>query len=53
VKGWSMTPSIYVGQDLAEVWLDRQPISSGVPAPGAGSRTARNGPAAPAARSAL
>jgi peptide/nickel transport system substrate-binding protein len=53
VKGWSMTPSIYVGQDLAEVWLDRQPISSGVPAPGAGSRTARNGSAAPAARSAL
>jgi peptide/nickel transport system substrate-binding protein len=23
VKGWTMTPSHYLGQDLAEVWLDR------------------------------
>lgn len=23
VKGWNMTPSQYIGQDLAEVWLDR------------------------------
>jgi peptide/nickel transport system substrate-binding protein len=23
VKGWNMTPSQYVGQDLADVWLDR------------------------------
>jgi peptide/nickel transport system substrate-binding protein len=23
VKGWNMTPSQYIGQDLADVWLDR------------------------------
>jgi peptide/nickel transport system substrate-binding protein len=23
VKGWNMTPSQYIGQDLAEIWLDR------------------------------
>ena len=23
VKGWEMTPSQYIGQDLADVWLDR------------------------------
>jgi peptide/nickel transport system substrate-binding protein len=23
VKGWHMTPSNYIGQDLVEVWLDR------------------------------
>ena len=23
VKGWNMTPSHYIGQDLTEVWLDR------------------------------
>jgi len=24
VKGWTLTPSLYVGQDLSGVWLDRQ-----------------------------
>jgi peptide/nickel transport system substrate-binding protein len=52
VKGWRITPSVYAGQDLAGVWLDRQPIGS-VPAAAAESRTAHNGPGAPAARSAL
>ena len=23
VKGWNMTPSHYIGQDLTDVWLDR------------------------------
>jgi peptide/nickel transport system substrate-binding protein len=23
IKGWKMTPSQYIGQDLADVWLDR------------------------------
>ncbi|MEK6594408.1 MAG: ABC transporter substrate-binding protein, partial [Pseudomonadota bacterium] len=23
LKGWNLTPSHYVGQDLADVWLDR------------------------------
>jgi peptide/nickel transport system substrate-binding protein len=23
VRGWNMTPSQYIGQDLADVWLDR------------------------------
>ena len=23
VKGWNMTPSQYIGQDLADVWVDR------------------------------
>jgi peptide/nickel transport system substrate-binding protein len=23
VKGWNMTPSQYIGQDLADIWLDR------------------------------
>lgn len=23
VKGWKVTPSSYVGQDLAEVWIDQ------------------------------
>ena len=23
LKGWNMTPSHYIGQDLADVWLDR------------------------------
>ena len=23
VRGWNMTPSHYIGQDLVEVWLER------------------------------
>ena len=23
LKGWNMTPSHYIGQDLTDVWLDR------------------------------
>jgi peptide/nickel transport system substrate-binding protein len=25
LKGWSITPSHFIGQDLADVWLDNVP----------------------------
>jgi peptide/nickel transport system substrate-binding protein len=33
VKGWNMTPSPYIGQDLADVWIDRQVIGTKAPPP--------------------
>jgi peptide/nickel transport system substrate-binding protein len=48
VRGWKMTPSIYIGQDLADVWIDRPTLGSRASAAlNADSRTARNGPATP------
>ena len=44
VRGWKMTPSIYIGQDLADVWLDRPALGGKAPAaPNADGRTARSG----------
>ena len=56
VKGWKMTPSTYIGQDLADVWIDRPAVGSRVPAPAAkngNSRTAGNGPQTPPLQIAL
>ncbi len=49
VRGWKMTPSIYVGQDLADVWIDRPALGGTAPATGnASNRTAGTGsPTAP------
>jgi peptide/nickel transport system substrate-binding protein len=33
VKGWNMTPSHYIGQDLADVWLVRGPLRAELPPP--------------------
>jgi peptide/nickel transport system substrate-binding protein len=50
VRGWKMTPSIYIGQDLADVWIDRPVAGSKVAAPAASNadgRTAGISPATP------
>lgn len=33
VKGWTVSPSPYVGQDLADVWIDRQAAGARLPQP--------------------
>lgn len=33
VKGWNMTPSPYIGQDLADVWIDHQVVGTMAPPP--------------------
>jgi peptide/nickel transport system substrate-binding protein len=34
LRGWNMTPSAYIGQDLADVWIDSQIPGTGAPPPG-------------------
>ena len=56
VRGWKMTPSIYIGQDLADVWIDGPALGRRDPAPAASNpdrQAVRNGPATPLPRLAL
>jgi hypothetical protein len=56
VRGWKMTPSIYIGQDLTDVWIDGLALGRRDPAPAASNpdrRTVRNDPATHVPRIAL
>ena len=52
VKGWNMTPSLYIGQDLADVWIDSQFSKTSVLPPAETSPPASTEPAATPARAA-
>ncbi len=52
VKGWNMTPSLYIGQDLADVWIDSPFIKTSVLPPAETSPAASTEPAATPARAA-